>query len=328
MAAYTQDTFTIYNEEFQTGLWQRTAQNILLFNGHSAGAVRLASDMVTGDYVKNTFFDPLSESAITRRNKSSIASVASIDITQSEDISVNRAERIGPIDKTLSAWAEISEDAGEMSVLVGQMIGDLKSKVLVNKALMCLKAALSNQTALTYDVTSESASTLSLAYLNKGLAKMGDRAGDVVAWVMHSKPYFDLVGGQITDKMDSVAGVVVYGGTPASMGRPVVVTDSTSLLTDNASVDDYYYTLGLTANACVITDSNQSRIVSDVVTGLDNLVGRIQGEYDINIALKGFAWDVTNGGANPTDATLAIGTNWDKVVSSAKDCGGVVIKTT
>jgi hypothetical protein len=55
------------------------------------------------------------------------------------------------------------------------------------------------------------------------------------------------------------------------------------------------------------------KIVIKMITGLEQLVVEIQGEYANTVSIEGFAWDVTNGGSNPNDTALATTTNWDKV---------------
>ena len=44
-----------------------------------------------------------------------------------------------------------------------------------------------------------------------------------------------------------------------------------------------------------------------------------------DVGVKGFQWDTGNGGVNPTDANVGTSTNWDKVLTSIKDCAGVRI---
>ena len=68
-------------------------------------------------------------------------------------------------------------------------------------------------------------------------------------------------------------------------------------------------------------------MVLDEVTGLENLVVRLQGEFAYNLGVKGFKWDTANGGANPSDAAVGTGTNWDAAVSSYKDYAGIVIQS-
>jgi hypothetical protein len=54
---------------------------------------------------------------------------------------------------------------------------------------------------------------------------------------------------------------------------------------------------------------------------------RLQGEFAFNVGLKGFQWDVTNGGANPTDSALGTGSNWDLIAADIKDTSGIIIQS-
>jgi hypothetical protein len=83
--------------------------------------------------------------------------------------------------------------------------------------------------------------------------------------------------------------------------------------------------LGLTEDACTISESEERNIVSELVTGKENLIMRIQGEYAFNVNVKGCAWDLTNGGTNPSATALATSSNWDQVVSDVKSLGGIRI---
>jgi len=35
------------------------------------------------------------------------------------------------------------------------------------------------------------------------------------------------------------------------------------------------------------------------------------------MGILGYAWDISNGGRSPSDAAVATGTNWDKVVDNS-----------
>jgi hypothetical protein len=104
------------------------------------------------------------------------------------------------------------------------------------------------------------------------------------------------------------------------------VTDSEALHDANGSLTDTYNVLGLVQGAGLVKESEPDNVAFELVTGLDNLVYRYQGEYAFNVGVKGFQWDVTNGGVNPTDSDLSTATNWDKVATSYKDCAGIRIK--
>ncbi len=326
MAAFTRDTFVIYDKEFQSGQWEALDQNINAFNAASGNTIVLGSTALRGDYEKTAVFDAIDETTVSRRDPSSLSAADAKDLTQSELVSVNLYRKIGPIEKTLESWYQIAQTPEMLSFLVGQMVGGLKAKQALNTSVKAVRAALEGQTNLVYDITSESVDSVTLSAMVKALSKFGDAFEKIRAWVMHSTQYFDLVGQQVTDKMDSVAGVIVYGGSPATMGKPVIVTDSPSLIDVNASADDDYWILGLVQNAVVIQESAQAGVLSDVVLGKENITGRIQGEFALNLGIKGMAWDTSNGGANPTDAKIATTTNWDKVVTSDKELPGVAIK--
>ena len=77
----------------------------------------------------------------------------------------------------------------------------------------------------------------------------------------------------------------------------------------------------------MVENTETERVVLDEVTGLENLVVRLQGEYAYNAGVKGFKWDIGNGQANPNDTALGLGTNWDLAMASVKDVAGVVVQS-
>ncbi len=139
---------------------------------------------------------------------------------------------------------------------------------------------------------------------------------------MRSKPYYDLVKSQFTANIDGVSNFNITTATPVTLNRPVLVTDSADLL--NGSI---YTTLGLTADAVVIEESETPIVHNEIITGLDNLVVRMQGEFAYNLGCKGCAWDVANGGVNPDNTALGTVTNWDSVMDNVKDLPGVAIQS-
>ena len=52
---------------------------------------------------------------------------------------------------------------------------------------------------------------------------------------------------------------------------------------------------------------------------------RTESEWAYNIKIRGTQWDVSSGGANPTDANLATTTNWDQIDTSDKTLAGVLL---
>ena len=54
---------------------------------------------------------------------------------------------------------------------------------------------------------------------------------------------------------------------------------------------------------------------------------RLQGESAYTMTMKGFTWDLANGGSYPSAAAVATGSNWDIQVSNVKNGPGVMMQT-
>lgn len=320
MATSTVSDFKIYNAQFQMGLWEGVTQALEGFNGASNGAILLSSKSHPGNYKQEAFF-PLPSNLITRRDNTSTSAATAIKATQEEYVSVKTNRKIGPMEYTEDSIRKLGKTLQEASYIFGQQIGQAKMQGMLNDALTSVGAALESQSSVLYDATALSTKTLTTAYLNSVMAKLGDQSSRIVAWAMRSKPFHDLVGEQIAANVTNVADRVIYGGGPGTLGKPVIVTDAPALLNDETT--DTYNVLGLVAGAVNVEESEQGDMLFERVGGLESIVQRIQGEYAATIGVKGFQWDITNGGANPTDTALATTTNWDLIASSVKDAAGV-----
>jgi len=319
MAITLVSDFKIYQEEFNSGMYEKEAQMIDLFNAASGNSLVLATSRKRGEYDKNSFFKKLSGS-ITRRDLTSTAAATALKLVQDEKVNVKLNKKFGPIDSTYEPFRMQGKNAeAEFAFILGQEFAGAKIANQVNTLIAALVAGVGNVADLLHDGT---AGTPTHGGLVTTLSKLGDRSQDIVAFIMHSKSYFDLMWQSVTDKVFEVAGVTINTGTVATLGKPTIVTDSPDLVTSGSP--DTYHVLGLQTSAAVAEDQDDGLMALDLVTGLEQLVMRTQGEFNYNIGLKGFTWDVSNGGANPTDASVGTGTNWDQVMTSIKDLPGVM----
>jgi hypothetical protein len=323
MAIGKASDFKVYQEYFQTGIVETLTQNSNAFNAASRGAIRLSTASLRGDYAYRAFFETISGLA-SRRDTTSVSTATDLAITQDEFISVKLSRKLGPVAQTMDAFAKAmgNRSAEEMNILLGNQVAKAMQVEMLNSTLTAGVAALNNQSDVKYTIAASG--TMTTAGLVSGLAKFGDAADRIVCWVMHSKVYYDLVAAQISANIDGVSNFNVATGTPVTLNRPVLITDSASLL--GGSPTDYY-TLGLTADALQVENSEEETMVVDLVSGLDNLVYRFQGEFAYNMGVKGFKWDTGNGGANPDATALGTGSNWDAASTSYKDFAGVIIQS-
>jgi hypothetical protein len=327
MPAGTKTDFKIYNDQIQGGMIETLVQNTAAFNAASGGAIVMRTNRKQGEFDFESFFQNTAD-LVSRRDPSSVAAAADTKITQGELVRVKLNRRIGPVAQTLDAFRKIGSQANvnSLSFLIGTQIAKTQMAGWLNDGLLATRAALAAQAT---NLEADTAATITTTGLVDALAKYGDAANRIGLWVMHSKVFYDLVKEQIGLNITNVSNFNIAQASPITLNRPVLVSDSPSLVVaDGVSAGvDAYYTLGLSPSSLVLEDSEEELIHAEIQTGLENLVVRIQGEYAYNMGIKGFAWDTVNGGVNPDAAALGTGSNWDKIMTDPKDLAGVVLST-
>lgn len=341
MAMGLKTAFRINNPFTYAGYTEMLTQFSNAFNEQSGGCLRLTSESKRGDVDEHTFFQNIS-GLVARRDPTADTGVADKNIGMASINEVKLNRRVGPVAQAYDSFRKIGSPVGvpgdnqssgidELDFIVGQQTAKGVQVEMINSGLLALVTALSQVAALNFDNgTATAADTLVSLNLVKGLAKMGDAAANKIGlWVMHSKPYYDLIGSQITSNLDNTTGFVLASASPVTLNRPVLVIDSPSLVvTDGVGAGiDEYRTLGLGTGALEMIDSEDMMLVTQLITGNENLGVRIQGEYAYNVGVLGFDWDVANGGLNPNATALGTATNWDQKYADRKDLGGIVIRS-
>jgi len=327
----------IYPELVHGGLVETLVQNTAAFNAASRNAIRLVSSRKRGDYAQESFWGLIS-SLVSRRDPNSVSAATGLVVPKAEQISIKVNRKVGPVDQTLDSFRKLGQsgDTQVLSFLLGTQIAKAIQVDQLDAALRATAAALAAQSAVTVDrsagASPTAGSTITTDALVQALAKKGDAASRVVTWVMHSKPYFDLVRSQITANIDGVSNFVVASASPVTLNRPVLITDSAGLTFVEGSTSPNstgYYTLGLDENGVVVEDTEEELFQTDIITGLENIIVRLQGEYAYNLTVKGFKYNLQTSpmSINPTDAQIGTGSNWTKVMTSNKDLAGVVLMT-
>lgn len=329
MAIGKASDFVVYQDQYQSGIVEVLTQNSKAFNDASRGAIVLSTISRRGDFSQAAFFQSIS-GLVTRRDTTSTAASTDLALTEEEIVSVKLNRKIGPVGQTRDAFRKIAagRTSEELSFILGQQSAVAMQLDMLNSALTGTRAALVNQATNLYTVPTNG--TLNTIGLVSGLSKFGDAADRVVAWIMHSKPYYDLVANQITANIYGVSNFNIAQGTPVTLNRPVIVTDSEALAVAGGSGSTAYtnyYTLGLTVGGTLVENTEQEELVVIDITGLENLVVRYQGEFAYNLGVKGFKYDITNGGANPVDSAVGTGSNWDPAYTSLKNWAGIVIQS-
>lgn len=311
----------VFSEYAYSSMTEVQDQAIDKFNGASQGTIILRSASNQGDYNDTAFWKKIS-GLVRRRNAYGSGAVAEKVVEHLLATSVKIAAGTPPvrIDPGMMKW--INRSPEEAGAVVGQQMAQDSLADMLNTAALVARTALANVAAVTTDIsggTGDAAKT-SLGSLNQATAKFGDRAQAIQAWLMHSKPLFDIYGQALTNSNQ----LFVFGNVQVrqdGFGRVFVVTDSPALMQAGTPVK--YHTLGLTSGAVVIEQNGDFTDNTETKNGDENIIRTYQAEWSYNAGLKGFAWDKTNGGHSPNDAAVGAAGNWDRYATSAKDLAGI-----
>jgi hypothetical protein len=315
----------VFNEYTYSAATEVLRQQINAFNEATRGAIMLRPAAHQGDFSELAFFKKIS-GLVRRRDAydSTPTTVSAVDIEHLLDVSVKVAAGTPPVNIPPSQYRWIQQNPEVAGAAMGQQLAVDMFADMLNSALAAGSTAISNKVALTTDKSGESTATATFGYLLDATRKMGDRAGEIVTWVMHSKPMFDLHAQALTNG-EALFSYGTVNVVRDPFGRTFVVTDSPSL--HYTDTDEHYYILGLRPGALYVGQNNDFEDNWDTSNGYENIQRTYQAEWSFNLGIQGFAWDKANGLANPDDTDLTTAAYWDSYYSDAKDAAGVCLIT-
>jgi len=312
-----------FNRWTYSSMSEKIAQQIALFNQATRGGIVLSSAANVGDYTDEAYWKKIA-GLVRRRDAYGSGAVTAKTMEHLLKTSVKVAAGTPPvnIDPGMFEWIQRSPD--EAGIVYGEQLAEEMMADMLNTAIKSTAAATSGIAGLVSDISNGSTGLLTLAALNTGASKMGDRSQDIQCWVMHSKTMFDLYGAAITNS-NTLFEFGTINVISDGFGRPLIMTDAPDLTYTDTT--QHYRTLGLVSGAVVVEQNSDFTQNTETSNGDENILRTIQSEWSYNVGVKGFAWDKANGGASPTDAELATATNWDTIASSTKDNAGVMVVT-
>lgn len=309
--------FTIYEEEFHTLVTEILQQNTA-FNAESGNTINIVPAIHQGDYRKYTLFDQTL--VASRRVDTSVTAQTPGNLPDLEAVGVKLKRKIPYTELTLDSLKEKGMNSDDITGIAAQQTAQAILDDYMNTAVSAMLAAFNVGTTIRV----QTGATIDSAGLVDGIKLFGDKASRLRTFVMHSAPYYNLVKDQLADNILNVSDMNIMAGVPATLGKRVVVTDAASLV-DTTPSPDVYHNLLLAPGACTIFQSQAAEVWGGRVEGKENLTFGYQYEYAFTLEIKGYAWDITNGGRNPDATALTTQTNWDQYASSHKDTAGVLI---
>ena len=326
MATTLPSDFKIYTEWVQSGYLEKLAQNIDGFNASSGNAVNLTTASLLGNYKEIAFFKELAQAElVSDRDKNSVAAVTPSKMTQLEDVIPYLPSRFGPYETTRSAFLDIGKSPEEFSALLGGALADAVMKDMLDTSFAAMISAVQVTDTMTANAGAAGASVLSYDTMIDAMGKYGDKLDEIACFVMRSADYYGLMKGNVVAAtIDSVAGATLNSGSVATLGKPVLVMDSPSLIAKGTAAGDSGAVLALTTNAITCIADDDFYITTKEDLGKENITIMWQGESQFGIDLKGYAFDKT---VSPIDRAGIMGANWAQIASSTQNTGAALLLT-
>jgi hypothetical protein len=308
----------VYNDEIVGNTIELLGQRIDQFNAASGGTILLSAATFMGDFSKESFFNQIASAKRRVDRYAANNSQAATSLTQSELVGVKVAGGFGPVLFEPAQLTWLQQDPGAAITAISTGFADALLADQLNTAVGCAVAAVENQAALVNDVSGSTGITQ--VALNGSHAKFGDMSMMLQADVMTGSVYHRLVAEALnnSNRLFESTNVTVVD----ILGKIAVVSDIPALSESGTPNKDKV--LSVTAGGIIV--DNASDIVSNLDTsnGKERIETTWQADYTFGVKLKGYAWDVANGGKSPLDAELFTGTNWDKAVAENKHTLGTL----
>lgn len=308
----------VYNDDIVGTTIELLGQKTDQFNAASGGAIVLSTASWRGDFSRESFFNQIASAKRRVDRYAAIASQAATALTQGEHVGVKVAGGFGPVLFEPAQMTWLNEDPASAIRAISEGFSDALLADQLNTAVGAAVAAVSGQDALVNDVSTTAG--LSLNVLNNSHAKFGDQSQLLITDIMTGAAYHTLVDKALTNANQLfVAGNVMVVDV---LGKRYVISDIPALYEDGTP--NKTKVLSVVANGIIV--DNASDIISNIDTrnGNTRIQTTWQADYSFGLKLKGYSWDVTNGGKSPLDTELFTATNWDKAVAENKHTLGTL----
>ncbi|KSJ42379.1 major capsid protein [Pseudomonas aeruginosa] len=308
----------VFNEYLKRTTIETLAQDVEKFNASTAGAIRLTTQGIDGDFLQESFWAGLHGAQRRVDRYAANGAQASTPLAQKQYDSVKIAGGFGPILWEPSQLSWIQKNPEEALEVISRNLSEAIMADQLNTAIAALVAAIGNQPTAVNDVSA----TAGITYvaINNAHALFGDASQRLVAQVMTGAMYHKLMGQNLAnaERLFQFSGVQVVD----ILGKAVIITDAAALF--ESGIPDKQKVLSLADGAAMVMDGSDLITNIETTNGNQRIETTMQSDYSFGLGLKGYTWDVTNGGKSPTDAELATGSNWDLVANSIKASAGVM----
>lgn len=305
-----------FDEFFMPAIYEYVSQQLNVLNAATQGAFTYTTEAIIGSFKHTSFYATLEAAARdVDQFKATNPTVTPTNIQQKDHVEVKFKDAFGPILYEPGQFSWLEKPTGEGVAMIAAQYGDIMIKRTINKGIAAAVGAIGNNPDATYDASASSG--INQIVLNESHFKFGDHAGNLVVQIMHSHNEKQLINQNIANANT----LYNFGGVRVIdiLGKPIVITDSPSLLSAGKSK-----VLTLVQGGIKMHAQGDLNAKIAPILGKERMEEMYQSEYTTSISLKGYSWNITTGGKSPDTAALATGANWTMVEASVKHTAGVL----
>lgn len=308
----------VFNQYVQEATIETLAQMVEKFNGASGGAIRLSTEGFDGDFLQKSFWASIHSARRRVDRYASNTTASATNLSQLQHNTVKVAGGFGPVLFEPGQLTWVQKPTAEGIEVISSNMAEAIMQDMLNTGIAAAVGAIESKGATTtYDTGT---GPISYRDINQAHKKFGDHSSLLVADVMDGATFHDLIDQNLANaqQLFQSNGILVVN----ILGKIVVVTDAPALRETGTGAD--CKVLSLVRDGVVVNDAGD--LITNVETrnGNQRIETTFQADYTFGVGLKGYSWDVANGGKSPTDAELATGSNWDQIATSIKHTAGVL----
>lgn len=317
-----------YDKQYREGYVDYMRDTLDVFGAKSRNTFVLKDNSETGTLSKIAFFEDFG--VASRRDITSTSAQEPGKIERSQHTTFRTFDKFNLLSWQAAAFYTADKmRKGDVVYMIGQSVARTKLKRSIDKAIISLVGAIESQGATTVlDLTTPTKQNFLQPDMVAATLKYGDSQPLLKAMVMTSAAFACLTKNQlVNERYDLGAGTVIYGGTTATLGMPVIVCDNPKLMYTSGS-DTLHRTLILTDSAVTIGDSDDMLVDMNTVSGEENIRYTFQAEWSQWIDVKGYELKASaNPQSNPDETALATANNWQRWVADFRNGAGLMVKS-
>jgi len=302
----------VHNDFAQSAYQSQLETNMEVWNASSNNALLISDERMKGDSNTEKFW--LDTMAVSHQDRLAVGNKTIVNANQGETNSIKIPWATPDMQQQINDLKRGNHSEEEWTAVMGMQSANHEMKFKIAAMIAALKGAIGSEATAQATATDFNVDAI-IDLLH--LFKDKEQALDML--LFHSNAHVRLVKNAIAAKLTGEAGVVVYGGQPATRDRRYLVTDEGTLSADATHHSIFALQTGA---GRIKSNSEAPEIIIEKTGKTKNATISYTAEGTFNLEILGYKF---TGGNDPDLAALASPVNWTKAYMDIKSTAGVML---